>query len=1353
MSDSTLESAFEGFLSGVRRSTWRNPELPDGISAAGYYSAPDGIAVEVALVADRGAARVDDLRRAWRSRHGGRATALLLVAARPGTDEVRVVGLRDAAMTATIPRDVVDGVVDEALQATSTESAESTLATLFVDPEDELPRGLRNGGLLASHSLVTTARIGARWSEALATTPALRTFRGLDLLQQLGWKVEHLGQEHLLKDGVHPRAVAVLLAGDETFDRPSLSYGLGTSPVEHALQIATSREIAWVVAAQGPRLRLYSADPGRGVARSGGAPFVEVDVTALGNDDAAYAPLLFAPAALRGQGAVERLLEDSRDHAVALGARLRDRIYADAVPMLAETIARRSGDLSERGLQEAYHCTLMVLFRLLFVAYAEDRGLLPYRTNAVYTGHSVKARARSLAESADPCEFDPAATDMWHDLLAIWSAVANGNRDWGVPAYGGRLFRNEDSAGQTIAGLALTNAEIGPVLWAMLVDTTAQGEQGPVDFRSLSVREFGTIYEGLLESSLSVAPSDLTLHEIKGTRNVFVPARPGEEVVVRAGGVYFHNASGARKATGSYFTKEFAVEHLLRSALDPTLAEHLDRIAGLLDAGRESEAAEAFFDFRVADIAMGSGHFLVAAVDHIATAMEGFLTQRPIPGVMAELDILRSVAVRQLEEVGVATQGPDAPQITTAHLVRRQVAKRCLYGVDINEIAVDLARVALWIHTFVPGLPMSDLSHGLVHGNSLTGIARLEEALEILEPPEMRSDFGYVADSLVRDELVAAFAAAQEPLARAARLSEVTAVETREAEELRREAQQLLAPARAVMDAAVAGRLGEVDARTKAIAGWDALVAAGRSTVVRELLTELDPIHFPVAFPEVFREGRDGFDVILGNPPWEKVKVEKHAWWGLRFPGLRSMPQKDKDAALERYQAERPDLLAEFDADAASASALREVLKAGPYDVGSGDTDLYKLFCWRDWDLLGDGGRAGVVFPRGALGGSGTARWRRAVLDAGSIRTTTLINTRHWVFDEVDTTIPLDLVSLARGHDPGSATLSGPFHSIDEFPSVEGRALAVDVVDLGVWSPSLQFPLLPSSASAEVFKQLRRSAPLSTLDVENFRPVRELDAKADKNLMSFSFGGGVPILGGASFDQWNPDFGAPYAFSNVADLDRHLREKVGRQIRTSGSAFYRTDVTELPYNRARIAFRDVTKPINRRTAIACLVPPGVSLVHNAPYLLARHDIGRSEAYLLGVMCSIAYDWFVRRYIDKHFTFEILLPSPVPSPARDHPLRLRTIEISGRLAAVDERYAQWAAEVGVPVGSVTDQVTKDELIAELDAVVALLYGLTRGQLVHIFETFHRGWNYQPRLTAVLANYDRWIADLGAPEEDA
>jgi phenylpyruvate tautomerase PptA (4-oxalocrotonate tautomerase family) len=162
--------------------------------------------------------------------------------------------------------------------------------------------------------------------------------------------------------------------------------------------------------------------------------------------------------------------------------------------------------------------------------------------------------------------------------------------------------------------------------------------------------------------------------------------------------------------------------------------------------------------------------------------------------------------------------------------------------------------------------------------------------------------------------------------------------------------------------------------------------------------------------------------------------------------------------------------------------------------------------------------------------------------------------------------------------------------------------------------------------------------------------------------------------------------------------------------------------------------------MNTRSLVAALVAPQVILTHGIPFLLRVRGSERSEAFLLGVLASLPLDWYVRRFVESHVTFEILNAVPVPNTGTDS-LSMRVTEIAGRLAAVDDRYEEWAAEVSVPVGSVTDPEQKEDLIAELDAAVALLYGLDEGDVRVIFETFHEGWDYTSRLDAVLRHFRR------------
>ncbi|WP_197030125.1 hypothetical protein [Cellulomonas sp. URHE0023] len=1217
---------------------------------------------------------------------------------------------------------------------------------------------------------------------------AILAQRDADLIKALGFRTtRHTANALLLvSDGHSPRAVAVLIDATEQFDQRTAR--LSGSPVTYGLAIALQQEIPWVVVIRKDQIRLYPGLDGVGVGAKGQTEtYFEIDLATIDADHAALLPLVFSAAALAAGGSTDQILADSARYATELGKRLRQRVYGEVVPSVAvevaHQLAKQGRALDADGLATAYQVTLRILFRLLFQAYAEDRGLLPAGRNEGFDANSLKSQGRRLLD-AGALEFGDAAI-LWRDLEQVWLAIDKGQPLWQVPAYNGGLFSSDadrSSDGALIASIELPDRVLAPALRALLVDRTDDGTEGLVDFRSLSVREFGTIYEGLLESSLSRADQDLT----EDSEGAWVPAEDGDEALVGAGGVYFHSASGERKATGSYFTPKVVVDHLIERSVVPALSKHLDRIAAHLSAGDASAAARDFFDFRVADLAMGSGHFLVAAIDKIEALMRTFLTQHTVPGVTEEMRRLSEVAKEALGTDDVAKLDVDE-----VGLLRRQIARRCIYGLDINLMAVELARLALWIHTFVPGLPMSNLDHGLVCADSLTGIGTIDEAVNALakvaettltafEPVEATSDDDDELLTLTQDVLFGSVQqrpalAPKRPMAKAkpsvgykaairallrehldrvtpllldvANASEATKAEVEAAATRLAAAREASAPIARLFDAAVAVRLGEW---TTNITNESTLRRLTEATEPSRIVAPLRPAHLPMLFPEVFVRENPGFDVLLGNPPWEELVFEELKFWTLAFPGLKSRADGEQKALVAAYRESRPDLVAAMEQERAWAERLRLALARGPYPgFETGNADLYKAFCWRFWTLLRRGGRVGVVLPRGALSALGSAEWRQEILANGSFADVSfIVNSARWAFD-MEPRWTIALTVLEKGESQ-FVRFSGPFASESEFRDGVDKSTEVSVSDFSAWTPSAAFPAMPNSASSQPFLTIRQSPSLGGARSDlSVRPAQgDFNQTTDAALWNVGDStGDLPVLKGGSFNLWDPDAGPVHGSAAKTTIRTRAEAKLRRQVRTKSSALFGEDAEgliergRLPYQRTRIAFRDVARGTDSRTMIACLVPPAV-LTNKAPYLIDLHDNAAETAYLLGVLCSIPFDWYARRFVELSLNFYVLNALPVPIYAPSGATNMRVVEIAGRLAAVDERYSAWAAEVGVPVASVTSQTMKDDLIAELDALVALLYGLTEEQLTQVFATFHRGWDYQPRLAAVLAHFRNW-----------
>ena len=1121
-----------GFLSDLLARPW-SPNASSGLRPADLFVGKGANAVEVAVAtASRAPARAA-LVAAWKARKGRRAAPVLLVVLHFG----KVVLCGASGESPPVYTDLDPGQVErlcrEVLAQPDRHAALRLLSQALPSLETALP-GLNNEGLLALHELEHGVPRRPDWAEAKRKAQAALDKRDRELLNALGFSIEPLDNlTSLLRSGQRRTALAVMLRESESAEAGSPRFN-SLSPISYAFKKADDENLSWVILTQGSRIRLYATDVDVGVGRRGRTEtYVECQPSLLADEHSPYLWLLFSAEALVPDGSLRQILAGSQRFAGDLADRLRERIYDHVVPKLARGIADARGIDRPRpqDLARTYEMALTVLFRLLFIAYAEDRDLLPYRYNDAYRRRSLKQKAQELAAAVAKKTPIAGGDAHWQETALLWQAVASGNVEWGVPAYDGGLFESDPAVSRTGAALAditLSNECFEEALRDLLVIDTPEGVPGPVDFRSLGVREFGTIYEGLLESELAVAEFDLVLKKQK-SESVYAPARAGAHPAVSAGEIYLHNRSGARKSSGSYYTKPFAVEHLMDGALEPALDDHFARLAGMEDV----DATEAFFDFRVADIAMGSGHFLIGAIDRIEKRMADFLASRNLPGVRNELGRLRTVALGETGDLGESTT------IEDSQLLRRLIARRCIYGVDLNGLSVQLARLAVWIHTFVPGLPLSFLDHNLVHGNALVGVGTI---------PEIRETFEKLSLPLFPINPNKLLGRAAKPLRRLANIKDASLKDIAAAREAAREAYDAIRGTKMLFDLIAARSISDDPTVTNfPVDKWEELVAEPESLeaarIAREDLDHLSALHFPVAFPEVFLRKTPGFDVILGNPPWQEATIEEHAFWARHFPGLRSMTARRREAEMRRLREERPDLVSLYEGELEETKRMRKALVSGAFPgMGTGDPDLYKAFCWRFWRLTNnDGGHIGVVLPRSALAAKGSTKFRKIMFDeAARVDVDMLLNRAGWVFEEAEHRYTIGLVCITHGIPAKeSIHLRGPYATRSKFEAgVVKEPAAFYNTEVRNWNDSVSLPLLPHEESVDVFAQLRK-APWLDLNVAGqwrARPDTELHATAQKPLMDLESeecpDGFWPVYKGESFDLWTPDTETYYAWAD-----------------------------------------------------------------------------------------------------------------------------------------------------------------------------------------------------------------------------
>jgi hypothetical protein len=361
-----------------------------GLTPLGLFIGPGQLGLEVAAFVSGSRPTSKLMQDAWKARQSGRSVPLLTVALWSG--KTWLCGPSGESLPVHAEK---DPAAIERLCAAALRQPDRHAALLFLSQAlpslDTAAPGLRNEGLFALHELTEDAPRRPEWPEHATRARAILAAKveGQELLKKLGYSVERLdNMTYLLKGADRRLALAVLLDQSEVPEAGSAKFG-NLSPVSYALHKASNENLDWVVVLQGDRLRLYPTKGGVGVGRRGPTEtYLELQTSVLADEHAAYLSLFFSADALRPGGAVEGLLEDSQRFAAALAEDLRDRIYEKVMPRLAQGVAEARAIVRPTvdDLALTYRMALTVLFRLLFVAYAEDRDLLPYRYSEAYAG-------------------------------------------------------------------------------------------------------------------------------------------------------------------------------------------------------------------------------------------------------------------------------------------------------------------------------------------------------------------------------------------------------------------------------------------------------------------------------------------------------------------------------------------------------------------------------------------------------------------------------------------------------------------------------------------------------------------------------------------------------------------------------------------------------------------------------------------------------------------------------------------------------------------------------------------------------------------------------------------------------
>ena len=1262
-----------------------------------------------------------EIRRLWEDRKGRQAFSVVLLAAAQNVDNVRVAGPQDARPVRELPAGRVLDLLHAASEMAPRQAA-SFLAREFSRLEDAVVPGLKVKDLLTPYF----ARERLKWpgnasrlSGALGKTPPTGSIAWRTLFQGMGYELDQLPHRgYLLRHEGSPVAVV------HPYNDPSQLGGLTeTEALPEGLVLADCAQhgTQWGILEAAGRYRLFQRRPPVGPATG---QYLEFDTAELGREDRLYLGLL-APESLKAGGWLTEWVAEAKDFGEELRRGLEDRLVRITLPKIAQGLAgyleSQGADLDDREqLREIEEAALTLVFRYMFLLHTEARGYLPLNSSAYRPQSAVQLAEDTLRNLSS---LDGKSTQRWDRLSTLVRMVRSGDRSSGVPAYNGSLFAADGFPGSALLERAqITDNHLGPALVAIAYEGDNPDAPG-LDFAGFQIDHLGSIYESLLALRLSRAPEDL-VYDTKG--DIFRPRRADDkmEVEVTKAQLYYQSEAGGRKSGGVFYTRREFVEHLLNHSLSPALEGHLEDVKRIAKRNPKA-AAGRLFDFSVVDPAMGSAHFLTAALYMMADRIDTFLAEiEGLPGIAQQLSELT-------QEGASSSNPPDA-----ADLLRRLILKRCIYGVDISPMAVEVANVTLWLASFVPGLALSYLGSNLKCGDALIGVA---------DPHVVGA-----SDSplLTGQPVEIAMRHAAELQRQLADIPDRTPEEVKQSEGLNANLVDATDGLRNAFNLWAAEPLGLEGARHTLENYAAAIVGRSEPGEVAEAIDGAGRIadryrffHWPLEFPGVFHGERPGFDVVVGNPPWNKVKFEMPSFLALHDPGIRGLRTAiERDKRAEQLFKDKPWLEQEVEDLQEQVDEQRKFFRhENGYSLqGGGDTDLYKLFCERYASISRQEGFMGVVLPRVAFLNDGSRGFRRWFFrDCRPRRIDAILNSGRWAFDmEARYTVALTAAQVGVPVE-GTATVTGPARNEREFAEcVSGEGVLVDLAALASWTPASaddsineptwELPLLPTPDHVGVLSKLRCGVRFDFLQNPENRKggaaapslvlYRELDSAQQRPLFNNpNRRGRIAVWKGSSFEQYSPHGVELAGYGTRSAIEGFLSDKYAKfKLCFEG------------YLKGRVAFRRISRGTDSRTTIAVLVPPRTPLTDAVACVAFGSRGSEEESWdtstrtgVLGIYNSTPFDWLARRYVETTFNHFIMYGLTFPPP--DNTPWERIGKLSARLSCVDERFADFATEAGVEWGEVTP-MQRSDMRAEIDALVAQAYDLTTDELRFIFTDF-------------------------------
>ncbi|WP_104706226.1 Eco57I restriction-modification methylase domain-containing protein [Helicobacter bizzozeronii] len=1002
-------------------------------------------------------------------------------------------------------------------------------------------------------------------------------------------------------------------------------------------------------------------------------------------------------------------------------------------------------------LKEIYQNTLYFLFRLLFIAYFEDKFEDTLKEHICFKDYlSVRKLLKMLGDRDNSY----VGMGQLEQLFAIYN---EGNENYAMPLFDGGLFEPEKTA-LFKKGKIISDKLLKQILTHLLY--YGESQRG---YATLSVVHLGSIYEGLMSYFFALADEELhycTTPKGEGYYDNYdyqkIQKQAKKTQHYAKGQIYLKNTSNSRKSSGSFYTHEDITKSLVEHAL-----------SGLND--------DNVLNFKILDNACGSGAFLIEALNQASQKALGFESLRPL--LQDEINTLSTQ---------VQAYNP-AYEVDEAAILKRLLLKKMIYGVDVNPFSIELAKLSLWIDSFIFGTPLSFLEHHIKCGNALIGCS-LKEFEEFLTREDRKRNPKDKTQNLFLDHLFKKLKTlqrratllanipdrTQKQIAHSKRIYQrlkpqldklnfylnfynthkIMALNLKEPKENRQEEKSPNPLLEAHLKAQETWRANTQGLTINAMADLDQLHTPKYKEVkacIEQYAQEFNFFNYEIAFPELVIGGQfGGFNAIVTNPPWAKTKFDESEFFSTFRSHYRTFSPAEKqefkkDALAKGYIKE------EFDTQQAHILTTNAYYKAHyPNSRGAGDGNLFRFFIECNLSLLAPQAKLALVIPSALMLEEGSLHLRAQILKDHALEFFYSFENRQGIFPSVDKRYKFALLGMRQ--EKSTEPIKALFY-------------LENVSDIAKQSPLLISPQSLLSTPKYALKEVRNALDLEILDhcASKFARLNEgwldfrseLHMTADKDLFippNKVQGETMPMLGGDHIHQFNAEFSPPRYKVNQSELEAKLKSREQHRAKKGGYS----GAIAYEYQYLRLGYRGIARDTDERSLIVSLIPRhhsvGNSIYVSVPYTYTPKGIVEIHPlkilFALGLFNSLVQDFYLRSLtqinINKIYVYQLPLPQPSVQEIADKPLYLAIAKSALECQLYYDsanHFSELKTLFTTPLDIPKTQKLLNTKRAGLDITIARdIYALSRDQFLHLLDSFRVLQNKQPGFVALLK--DLW-----------